>query len=61
MQISYSPLRWNLEGLLPWRLEVHILDALWIGILGLEAGMLVWVFTLNIARRVKGQPKVKEL
>lgn len=61
MQISYGPLRWNLEGLLPWGLEVHILDTLWIGLLGLEAGMLVWVFALKIGALVKGQPKLKEL
>ncbi|KAH6647870.1 hypothetical protein BKA67DRAFT_399973 [Truncatella angustata] len=61
MQVSYGPLRWNLEGLLPGKLEVHILDALWIGLLGLEAGMLAWVFGLRIARSFKGQQKVKEL
>lgn len=60
MQISYGPLRWNLEGLLPWGLEVHVLDTLWIGLLGLEACMLAWVFSLKIARSIKGQPKVKE-
>ncbi|KAK9770059.1 hypothetical protein SCAR479_13248 [Seiridium cardinale] len=61
MQILYGPLRFNLEGLLPWGLEVHILDTLWIGLLGLEAGMLAWVFALRITRLFKGQPKVKEL
>ena len=60
MQITYGPLRWNLEGRLPWGLEVHILDTLWIGLLGLEACMLAWVFTLKISQSLKGPAKVKE-
>ncbi|KAI1846230.1 hypothetical protein JX265_010607 [Neoarthrinium moseri] len=61
MQIAYGPLRWHLEGVLPWSLEVHVLDALWIGLLSLEACMLAYVFTLRISAALRRQEKVKEL
>ncbi|KAH8666533.1 hypothetical protein BX600DRAFT_461955 [Xylariales sp. PMI_506] len=65
MQITYRPLLFNLDGLLGG-LEVEILDALWIGLLGLEAVMLAWVFVLRIAAitgnsSATGRKKVKEL
>lgn len=48
MQISYGPLRRGLEGLLPGQLEVHILDAMWLGLLALEASMLAYAFLLQL-------------
>ncbi|KAI0133449.1 hypothetical protein BJ170DRAFT_163181 [Xylariales sp. AK1849] len=62
MQVAYGPLRWNLEGK-PWLggLEVHVLDALWIGLLGLEAAMLAYVFALRLSKSVRREGKVKEL
>jgi hypothetical protein len=48
MQIAYGPLRRGLEGLLPAHLEVHLMDAVWLGLLAIEAGMLGYVFLLRL-------------
>lgn len=60
MQISYRPLRWNLEGM-AGGLEVPILDALWVGLLGLEAVMIIYVLLLRISGAIRKEGKIKEL
>jgi hypothetical protein len=60
MQISYRPLRWNLEGMVGG-FEVPVLDALWIGLLGLEAVMIVYVLLLRISGAMRKDAKIKEL
>ncbi|ORY61402.1 uncharacterized protein BCR38DRAFT_487153 [Pseudomassariella vexata] len=59
LQVTYRPLLWNMEGMLGGY-EVAILDGLWIGLLGLEAVMIVSVLVLGIVRTAKPAQKIKE-
>lgn len=60
VQISYRPLRFNMEGVLDGY-EVEILNTLWLGLLGLESVMLAGVVALQVLKATRPALKMKEL
>lgn len=56
MQITYDRVR---EAIVELGYDDRFLNALWLGLLGLEALMVVGVAVQGVSRRMQAAPKVK--